>query len=361
MVARSSPGSDVSPDSTGVVSSSLQARRTLGSTGLSVCPVAIGTMQFGWTASDVDSMRILDAYHQSGGNLFDTANMYGGDQSLESFTENKAHVGVSEDILGRWLEDRGVRDEVVVTTKVRARMWDGPDGEGLNRAHIIRAVDGSLRRLRTDRVDVLYAHWPDPEADESEWLAAFDDLVRAGKVGAVGTSNFVDFAGFGDLLTPLIELAEREGLSPIQVEQPRYNLVNRTEYEARLQGIAGQRDLGIVTYSSLAGGFLAGAVHPGNTPSGARGRHLAQYCNARGWALLELLGQLAERHNIPIASVSLAWTLAQPSVTSVLIGPDAIEQVAQASHAPGLTLDADELAALHSLSWGESPAEFVDW
>ena len=159
----------------------------------------------------------------------------------------------------------------------------------------------------------------------------------------------------------MIEFAEREGLSPIRVEQPRYNLVNRNEYEAHLQGIAGQHDLGIITYSSLAGGFLAGAVHPGNTPSGARGRHLAQYCNARGWALLELLGQLAERHNVPIASVSLAWALRQPNVTSVLIGPDAIEQVAQASHAPGLTLDADEFAALHLLSWGESPAEFVDW
>jgi aryl-alcohol dehydrogenase-like predicted oxidoreductase len=351
----------VSPNSSRVVNSSLQARRTLGTTGLSVCPVALGTMQFGWTASDVDSIRILDAYHQSGGNLFDTANMYGGDQSLESFAKNRAHVGVSEDILGRWLHDRRVRDEVVVTTKVRARMWEGPDGEGPNRAHITRAGEDSLRRLRTERVDVLYAHWPDPDSDAGDWLAAFDDLVRAGKVGAVGTSNFVDFAGLGDLLTPLIECCEHQGLSPIQVEQPRYNLVNRTEYEAHLQGIAARRGLGIVTYSSLAGGFLAGAVRPGDTPSGARGRHLVQYCNPRGWTLLDLLRRLAERHNVPIASVSLAWTLAQACVTSVLIGPDAIEQVAQASHAPALRLEADELAALDSLSWGESPPEFVDW
>ncbi len=351
----------MSHEPSSVVSDDLRERRTLGSTGLSVCPVALGTMQFGWTASDVDSMRILDAYHRAGGNLFDTANMYGGDQSLESFAQGKAHVGVSEDILGRWLEDRSVRDEVVVTTKVRARMWDGPDGEGLNRAHIVRAVDDSLRRLRTDHVDVLYAHWPDPQADDGEWLATFDELVRAGKVGALGTSNFVDFAGFGDLLTPLIQRAEREHLSPIRVEQPRYNLVNRAEYEARLQAIAGRHDLGIVTYSSLAGGFLAGAVSPGHVPSGARGRSLARYCNPRGWALLELLGQLSERHHVPVASVSLAWTLAQPNVTSVLIGPDEVEQVAQASHAPGMELDADELAALTSLSWDESPAEFVDW
>lgn len=208
-----------------------------------------------------------------------------------------------------------------------------------------------------------YAHWPDPDSDAGDWLACCDDLVRADKVSAVGTSNFVDFAGLGDLLmlTPLIERCERQGLSPIRVEQSRYNLVDRTEYEAHLHGIAARRGLGIVTYSSLAGGFLAGAIRPGDAPSEARGRHLAQYCNPRGWNLLELLGRLAERHNVPIASVSLAWTLAQPCVTTVLIGPDAIEQVAEASHAPALRLEAGKLAALGSPSWGESPPEFVDW
>jgi diketogulonate reductase-like aldo/keto reductase len=130
----------VTRDYKSAVSDSLRTRRSLGSTALSVCPLALGTMQFGWTASDVDSMKILDAYYEAGGNLFDTANMYGGDQSVESFTENRAHVGVSEDILGRWLHDRGVRQDVVVTTKVRARMWEGPDGEGLNRTSRARST-----------------------------------------------------------------------------------------------------------------------------------------------------------------------------------------------------------------------------
>jgi aryl-alcohol dehydrogenase-like predicted oxidoreductase len=351
----------VTRDYKSAVSDSLRTRRSLGSTALSVCPLALGTMQFGWTASDVDSMKILDAYYEAGGNLFDTANMYGGDQSVESFTENRAHVGVSEDILGRWLHDRGVRQDVVVTTKVRARMWEGPDGEGLNRAHITRAVDDSLRRLRVDHVDVLYAHWPDPDANAEEWLDTFDALVRAGKVGAVGTSNFVDFAGFGDLLTPLMDLTTAKGLSPVRVEQPRFNLVNRTEYEGRLQKLASRYELGIVTYSSLAGGFLAGAVRPGQEPTGPRKRHLAQYCNPRGWRLLEQLEQLAQRHDVPLPSVSLAWSLAQPGITSVLIGPDAIDQVAQASHAPSVALAPDELAALDNLSWSKSPAEFVNW
>ena len=216
----------------------LTARRLLGQTGLEVCPVVLGTMQFGWTVTDVDAMRLLDAYVGAGGNFIDTANMYGGDQAIESFEVNKAHVGVSEDVIGRWLLDRGNRDRVVVSTKVRARMWEGAEGDGLNRRHILRAVDDSLRRLRTDHVDVLYAHWPDPDSDVGEWLDAFDHLVTAGKVRHVGTSNFCGFADFGDLLDPSLELAKTRGLAPIEVEQPRYNLLNRRGYEQELQGIA---------------------------------------------------------------------------------------------------------------------------
>ncbi|WP_327241903.1 aldo/keto reductase [Streptomyces sp. NBC_01320] len=343
------------------VSDALAARRPLGRTGQNVCPVALGTMQFGWTASDVDAMRILDAYMAAGGNLLDTANMYGGDQSVESFEVNKAHVGVSEDILGRWLASRGCRDDVVVTTKVRARMWDGPDGEGLNRAHIMKAVEASLRRLRTDHIDVLYAHWPDPAAQAEEWLTAFADLVGAGKVAAVGTSNFCGFAGYGDLLSPLLELADRAGLPRIQVEQPRYNLMNRHEYEETLQRITLREDLGIVTYSSLAGGFLSGAVDPGKPPTGARARHLSQYCTPEGSALLARLRQIAAAHHVPVASVSLAWTLAQPGVTAALIGASTVDDVAQASFAPAVRLTDEESAALSALSWRASPPEFVDW
>jgi aryl-alcohol dehydrogenase-like predicted oxidoreductase len=347
--------------SNAAVSGALAARRPLGRTGLHVCPVGLGTMQFGWTASDVDSMRILDAYAGAGGNLIDTANMYGGDQSSESFALNRAHVGVSEDIIGRWLATRGQRSGLVVTTKVRARMWDGPDGAGLTGAHIRRAVDDSLRRLRSDHVDVLYAHWPDPAAEAEEWLAVFGELVQAGKVLAVGTSNFCGFAGFGDLLTPLLDLADGIGLPRMQVEQPRYNLLNRGEYEDALQAIALREELGIVSYSSLAGGFLSGSVRPGQVPAGARSGHLTQYCSAAGWALLERLSQIAHGHHVPVAAVSLAWVLAQPGVTATLIGPDAVDLLAAASYAASLQLDDAELAALTGLSWPASAAEFVDW
>ena len=245
----------------------LGTRRPLGRTGLTVCPIALGTMQFGWTMSDVEAMRLLDAYAGSGGNLIDTANMYGGDQSVESFEHNRAHVGVSEDVIGRWLKTRGARDTVVLSTKVRARMWDGDDGEGLSRRHIILAVEDSLRRLRTDYLDILYAHWPDPGSEPREWLGAFGELQAAGKIRHVGTSNFCGFGDFGDLLTPLLELATASELPSVELEQTRYNLLNRRDFESGLQAIAARDGLGIVTYSSLASGFLAGRY-----PPGAKGR-----------------------------------------------------------------------------------------
>ena len=334
----------------------LTARRRLGSTELEVSPIGLGTMQFGWTAAGVTAFEILDAYTGAGGNLIDTANMYGGNQSAESFAVNRAHVGVTESIIGRWLDGRSDRDDLVISTKVRARMWDGPDGEGLRRDHIIRAVEDSLRRLRTDRVEVLYAHWPDPEANDEEWLGAFDELIRAGKVRFAGTSNFCDFVGMGDLLSPLLDLADRSGLPRIRVEQPRYNLLNRDEYENRLQKIALAEDLGIVTYSSLAGGFLAAADR-----EGPRAAHLARYDTTEGAALLAELRSIAAAHQVPPAAVAVAWNLAQPGITATLIGPDRVSQLAEASPAAELHLTGAELASLTALSWAQADAEFVEW
>jgi len=319
-------------------------------------------MQFGWTASDVQAMQILDAYTEHGGNLIDTANMYGGDQSVESFQSNKTRVGVSETIIGRWLHTHNRRHQVVLTTKVRARMWEGADGAGLTRRHIERAVNDSLQRLRTDHIDVLYAHWPDPSAVAEEWLETFADLIRCGKVRVAGTSNFCGFESFGDLLTPLIRLADGDSrYARIRVEQPRFNLLHRAEYESALQSIARKEQLGIVTYSSLASGFLAGAIALRQTPNGTRAKHLAQYCTGEGWRLLEGLHHIARDRNAPVASVSLAWTLAQPGISSAIIGADRIDQLAEASYAPALTLDPGEMDLLSRLSWRSSKAEFVEW
>lgn len=339
----------------------LGTRRPLGRTGLTVSPIALGTMQFGWTMSDVEAMRLLDAYAGSGGNLIDTANMYGGDQSVESFEHNRAHVGVSEDVIGRWLETRAARDTVILSTKVRARMWDGDDGEGLTRRHIIQAVEDSLRRLRTDYLDLLYAHWPDPESEPREWLGTFGELQAAGKIRHVGTSNFCGFGDFGDLLTPLLELATAGNLPSVEVEQPRYNLLNRRDFESCLQSIATRGGLGIVTYSSLASGFLAGRYPPGAEASGDRAPFVSQYRTERGWAILAALQRIAEAHGVSVAAVALAWTLGRNGVTATIVGPDSIWELADCAQACVTQLEPEEADELTRLSWYESQPEFVDW
>lgn len=338
-------------------------RKTLGNTNLEVSRLILGTMQMGWTATDVESMEILDSFVNHGGNFIDTANMYGGNQSIESFEHNKAHVGVTEDIIGRWSKARNIREKLIISTKVRARMWEGPDGEGLNRKHIEKAVNDSLKRLRTDYVDILYAHWPDPEAIKEEWLEVFQELIKSGKVRFAGSSNFCGFAEFGDELTPLLVLNKQNPnkYAQIMVEQPRFNLLNRNEYEDRLQKIAIENNLGIVTYSSLASGFLAKTKAEINQLTGPRVKFIKQYLNEKGFALLDVLEKIAKEKNVPIASVSISWILAQPGVTSAIIGPDQIEQLLEASYAPNIELSSTEIAELNAKSWQNSDPEFVNW
>ena len=338
-------------------------RKTLGNTNLEVSRLILGTMQMGWTATDVESMEILDSYVNHGGNFIDTANMYGGNQSIESFEHNKAHVGVTEDIIGRWSKARKIREKLIISTKVRARMWEGPDGEGLNRKHIEKAVNDSLKRLRTDYVDILYAHWPDPDAIKEEWLEVFQELIKSGKVRFAGSSNFCGFTEFGDELTPLLELNKQnpDKYAQIMVEQPRFNLLNRNEYEDRLQKIAIENNLGIVTYSSLASGFLAKTKAEINQLTGPRVKFIKQYLNEKGFALLDVLEKIAKEKNVPIASVSIAWILAQPGVTSAIIGPDQIEQLLEASYAPNIELTQTEIEELNAKSWQNSDPEFVNW
>src|SRR5579862_8711914 len=168
----------------------LAGRRLLGWTDLSVSPLALGTMQFGWSVSDVGAFDLLDRFVEAGGNFVDTADMYGPDQTRRSWLAARPHVGVSEDVVGRWIAERANRDHVVLATKVRARMWDGEDGEGLSRTHVVRAVEDSLRRLRTDRIDLYQAHWPDDATPLEETMGVFAELVEAGKVLYVGTSNY---------------------------------------------------------------------------------------------------------------------------------------------------------------------------
>lgn len=333
----------------------LSSRRSLGWTDLSVSPLSLGTMQFGWSVTDVGAFDILDRYRGAGGNFIDTADMYGPDQTRRSWDAGRPHVGVSEEVIGRWMADRGCRDEIVLGTKVRARMWDGDDGEGLSRRHIERAVDDSLRRLRTDRIDLYQAHWPDLDTPPGTTFEVFGELVDTGKVRYVGTSNYGVFGQLEEAST----LWERARAPRVASEQLRFNLTNRDEYDQTVKPVVESQGIGVTCYSPLAAGFLTGKYKTmEDLRASARFGHLAQYGNERGFALVDALCQVAGDHGVDPAAVALAWLLSQDGVTSPIVGANSIEQLESWLPAATISLSPHDLAFLDARSWGASEIEF---
>ena len=317
-------------------------RRPLGRTGLDVSALALGTMQFGWTADKATSFAVLDRFLEAGGNLIDTADVY------SRWAEGNPG-GVSETIIGRWMADRGARDGVVLATKVRGRMWDGPDGEGLSRAHIVRACEDSLRRLRTDHVDLYQTHAWDEGTPLDETLAALDDLVRSGKVRFIGASNIPAWH--------LVEALWRSDVghwARYDTLQPNFSLIHRKEHEADLAAVCARFEIAVLPYSPLAGGFLTGKYRPDAAlPTGARSARLRdRYLNDRGIAVLDALDAVAAAHGTTCAQVALAWLLAQPNVAAPIIGANTVAQLDELLPGVGLTLGADELAGLGAASAG---------
>lgn len=335
----------------------LSARRRLGRTDLQVAPISLGTMQFGWSMPGVAAMDLLDAYVDAGGNFIDTADMYGPDQTRRSWAAARPHVGASEEVIGRWLRDRGHRDQLVIATKVRAQMWDGPDGQGLSRRHIRRAADDSLRRLGVETIDLYQAHWPDEGVPAEEYLGAFHELIEVGKVRYVGTSNFT-----APMLEGLLELAGSRRFPRIASEQLRYNLVNRSEYEASLRDLARREGIGILCYSPLASGFLTGKyVSDDARPASDRLRFVSQYFTEAGWRLVQALGEIAAAREVAPGAVALAWLLAQPGITAVIVGTNSLEHLHRALPAARLQLSPGELDRLAKLGWETSTIEFQSW
>ncbi len=334
----------------------LAARRRLGWTDLEVAPLSLGTMQFGWSMPSVAAMDLLDAYVDAGGNLIDTADMYGPDQTRRSWAAARPHVGVSEEVIGRWLRDRGNRDQLLIATKVRAQMWDGPDGHGLSRAHIRRAAEDSLRRLGIDTIDLYQAHWPDDQVPAEETLGALQELVDAGKVRYVGTSNFSS-----GMLEHLLELNRSHQYPRIASEQLRYNLVNRSEYEASLRDLALRENIGVLCYSPLASGFLTGKYAAGARPGSDRLGFVTQYFTEPGWQLLEALADTAAAHDVAPAAAALAWLLAQPGISSVIVGTNSAEHLQEAMPAARIQLAPEEIDRLTRLGWESSKIEFQSW
>ncbi|MGD2040701.1 MAG: aldo/keto reductase [Anaerolineae bacterium] len=318
--------------------------RKLGRTGLEVSELALGTMQFGWTADDERSFAIMDAYVDAGGNLIDTADVY------SSWAEGNPG-GVSEEIIGRWMRERGNRHDLVLATKVRGRMWAGANGEGLSRAHIMRAAEDSLRRLQTDYIDLYQTHWYDETTPVEETMRALDDLVRAGKVRYIGCSNHPAWRLIDSLWT-----SERYGLERYVSLQPHYNLVHRQEFEEELALVTEKYGIGIIPYSPQAGGFLTGKYRPDSPlPGSARAQRIQEkYYSERNFALLDKMQEIGRAHDQGIAQVSLAWLLGNPLVTAPIIGANSVEQLSESMAVVGLRLDDEEMRALDDLSsWRE--------
>ena len=318
--------------------------RRLGTTGLKVSELCMGTMQFGWTADESTSLAILDAAEDGGVNFIDTADIY-------SRWAPGNPGGVAESILGKWLRaSPGRRARMVLATKVRGPMGDGPNQQGLSRAHILRAVEDSLRRLGIEAIDLYQVHWPDDETTIEETLTALDRLVQQGKVLYLGCSNFPAW-----LLMQALWVADRDRLTPFQCVQPHYNLLNRAEFERELDAVCGRYGLGVIPYSPLAGGFLSGKYRQGEDP--ATGTRADSSSRIQGWlrepaawAVLEKLRTLGAARSRSPLQMALGWLLGRPGITSPIIGPRSLEQLEENLGAVGLRLDDDERKALDEVS-----------
>lgn len=316
--------------------------RNLGRTGLKVSELCMGTMQFGWTADEGLAYQILDQAFAAGVNFFDTADIY-------SNWAPGNPGGVAEEIIGRWLKRSGIaRDQVVIATKVRGRLGQGANAEGLSRVHIMNAVDGSLRRLGIETIDLYQSHWFDQNTPIEETAQAFDDLVRAGKVRYLGCSNHPAWR-----LTEAIWVARLHGWSRYAALQPHYNLVHRAEFERELADACREYGLGVIPYSPLEAGFLTGKYRRGQPVESSRARSAGRYFNDRNFDLLDQMEALGkEKGDKSISQIALAWLLSDPLITSPIIGPRSLEQLQDNLGAAGLRLSAEEKAALdEATSW----------
>lgn len=308
-------------------------RRRLGKTGFEIAPLALGGNVFGWTADEPTSFRLLDAYAAAGGNLVDTADMYSA-----WAPGNKG--GESETVIGKWFKRPGNREKVLVATKVGKEM--GPGKKGLSRAYILRAAEDSLRRLQTDRIDLYQSHEDDPDTPLEETLAAYAQLVRDGKVRAIGASNYG-----AERLSQALEVSERHGLPAYRCLQPRYNLYDRTEYEADLEPLCVEHGLGVIPYFPLASGFLAGKYRSEEDLAGsARAEYVRRYLDEKGIRILEALEQVARRHGSTLAAVAVAWVIRRPSVTAPIASATSLDQLRDLVGATNLSLDPSSIELL---------------
>ncbi len=312
-------------------------KREIGTSGIKVHPFCFGGNVFGWTIDEQQSFKILDGFVDAGFDFIDTADVY------SSWAPgNKG--GESETIIGNWLKKNGKRDKVVIATKVGKSM--GPDKKGLSRKYITQAVEDSLKRLQTDHIDLYQSHDDDKETPLQETLETFTDLIKQGKVRAIGASNYDPTR-----LREALQVSKDNNLAAYQCLQPEYNLYDREYYEKELEPVCRERNLGIITYYSLASGFLTGKYRSENDLSqSSRGAGVKKYLNARGYKILAALDKVAASYNTSPASVALAWVIARPGITAPIASATSISQLNELTKAVHLNLDSESISLLTTAS-----------
>lgn len=311
-------------------------KKRLGGTDLHTAPVVFGGNVFGWTIDEKQSHRILDEFFDLGFNAIDTADVY-------SRWAKGNRGGESEEIIGRWMKERGNRDQALVITKVG---WDMGEGHNNTGEYILKGVDESLKRLQTDYIDLYMTHVDDEKTDVEETLQTYDILIKAGKVRHIGASNLSP-----ERLKASLAASKSKGLPKYEVFQPEHNLYKRKVFEEGTSPVCEEHGLGVITYFSLASGFLTGKYRrEEDLRKGPRGMIVKKYLNERGIQILEALDEMSEKHNATHAAVSLAWLMAKPNVTAPIASATKAEHLHSFTEAVSINLTDEDVSKLDEAS-----------
>jgi aryl-alcohol dehydrogenase-like predicted oxidoreductase len=311
--------------------------RKLGNSGLEISPLVFGGNVLGWTADEPTSFKLLSAFFAAGFNAIDTADRYS--------KWAPGHVGgESETIIGKWMKQSGNREKVIVATKVGMDME--PQGKGLSKAHILRSAEQSLRRLQTDYIDLYQSHADDASVSFEETLGAYAELVKQGKVRAIGASNHS-----AKRLAEALAVSKKTGLPRYESLQPKYSLIERADFEAELEPLCLEEGIGVINYFPLAAGFLTGKYRSeADLAKSPRGQGIKKFLDDRGVKILKALDEVAAANKVKPAAVALAWLLARPAITAPIVSATSIEQLNDLLPAVDLKLDAASIDALNQAS-----------
>lgn len=312
-------------------------KRELGNSGLQVSPLCFGGNVFGWTIDKKQSFKLLDAFIDAGFNFIDTADTY-------SWWVPGNIGGESEAIIGAWFAERKNRNQIILSTKTGSQNNERP--ANVSKQFILSSVEDSLRRLKTDYIDLYQTHFDDEKTPVEETLSAYDQLVKEGKVRVIGTSNMS-----AERIRKSLKVSEKEGFPKYQTLQPLYNLMERESYEKELRGIVEENKMGVLSYYSLASGFLTGKYRSkADLTKSKRGLGIEKYLNEKGIKVLDALDKISEKHNTTQAAISLAWLMARPTITSPIVSATSLKQMESIIKAPQLNLDKEDMDFLNKVS-----------